>query len=100
MTTYKPDTPPTYRLTPKQKRILEAAALGLQLKEIGELHGIKLFTVREHLVRIRKRLGARNTTHAVAIAMKMSLISIEYPSSMAEALRCLEYLQKYIKDNE
>lgn len=99
-TSYEIDREPTYRLTPKQKRILEEVAKGLQTKQIAELLGVDYYTVREHLVRARTNLGAKNTTHAVVIAIRLGLVDIEYPSSKEEALRCVEFLKKYVKSTE
>jgi len=67
-------TQPFY-LPHRQALALSLAAAGLRDAQIGDEMGITLDTVRNHLVKARRRLGARNTTHAVALALTRGLIS-------------------------
>jgi DNA-binding NarL/FixJ family response regulator len=53
------------------------AAQGLDGAEIGEHLSLSSSTVRQHLCKIHQRLNARNTTHAVVIALQNNLIFLE-----------------------
>ncbi len=64
-------------LSPRQREILSLAARGLFSEEIGNEIGITAHTVRLHLQATRRKLGARNTTHAVAIALEKHIIQLE-----------------------
>ena len=69
-----PDPPTERDLQPRQLDVLRRAAAGLQEREIAADLSISFHTVRNHLSRVRGILGARNTTHAVAIAMRRGII--------------------------
>lgn len=64
-------------LSPRQREILGLAAQGLLDREIAERLQITGSTVRQHLCKIHHRLKARNTTHAVAIALEKHIIQLE-----------------------
>lgn len=64
-------------LSPKQRLILSLAAQGLTDVEIARRLGRSPRTVRTHLENVRERLGAVNTTNAVAIALSRRLIMFE-----------------------
>jgi DNA-binding CsgD family transcriptional regulator len=51
-------------------------AHGLTAADIGPKLGIAVSTVHTHLMRMRDRNGVRNTTQAVALALKAGLISL------------------------
>jgi DNA-binding CsgD family transcriptional regulator len=57
--------------------VLTCAARGLRDREIGVEIGLARQTVRHHLQAVRVKLKARNTTHAVAIALTQKLIHLE-----------------------
>ena len=57
-------------------QVLQLAAGGLHDWEMGDRLGLNRHTVRLHLMAARKKLGAHNTTQAVAIALMNQLISI------------------------
>lgn len=61
-------------LTPRQRQLVELAADGNTEREIAELTGLHERTVGQHLYMARKRIGARNTAHAVAIAIRHGLV--------------------------
>jgi DNA-binding NarL/FixJ family response regulator len=61
-------------LTPRQKDVLELLARGLPNRQVARLLGISEWTVREHSHEARLSLGARNTAHAVAIALQSRII--------------------------
>jgi DNA-binding CsgD family transcriptional regulator len=62
----------------RQVQCLRLAAAGLEYREIAERLGIAMDTVRIHLVKARNVLGARNTRHAVAIAMHHGYVTAEH----------------------
>lgn len=62
-------------LSPRQIACLRAAALGCSEREIAAQLGLATATVRNHLLRARRRLGARNTTDAVVRAMAAGWLS-------------------------
>ena len=53
---------------------LRAASVGLGMKESGIVLGIGEETVKSHLTRARLKLRAKNTCHAVALAIRAGLI--------------------------
>ena len=61
-------------LTPKEIAILKSAADGLNYIQIANKCGICRNTVKNHCCNIREKLGADNTTHAVAIALRRGII--------------------------
>lgn len=60
----------------REKQVLILVAYGMTLPEVGSYLCLAHGTVQEHLKRIRRKLGARNTTHAVAIAVYQKMISL------------------------
>lgn len=74
MSAYDPGVEPTYRLTQRQKQVLELVAQGLGGKEIATKLGIAHQTVRNHFVGIHRALGATSSSHAVGIAIERKLI--------------------------
>ncbi len=76
MSAYDPGVEPTYRLTSRQKQVLELVAQGLGGKEIATQLGISHQTVRNHFVGIHRALGALSSSHAVGIAIERKLIEV------------------------
>lgn len=64
-------------LSKRQRECLSLAGRGRREREIAGALGISRATVRNHLVVARRRLQARNTAHAVAIALRAQLISVD-----------------------
>jgi DNA-binding NarL/FixJ family response regulator len=62
-------------LTPQQESILELAAQGNTNQEISGRLYISESTVRFHLQKLKKKLGARSKTDLIARAIRMGLIS-------------------------
>jgi len=62
-------------LTERELAVLELLAEGLPHEEIGRRLGITAETVRSHLRKSCDRLGATTRTQAVAIALRMGLIT-------------------------
>jgi LuxR family transcriptional regulator, quorum-sensing system regulator BjaR1 len=63
-----------YRLTKREREVLAWSAVGKSAWDIGEILNITQRTVEEHLANCRRKLGAMNRTHAVAIAIRDRII--------------------------
>ena len=64
----------TTRLTIEEVQTLKLAAQGFSQKEIASELGIAEVTVKARLTKSKDKLGARNTTHAVSIALAERLL--------------------------
>lgn len=62
-------------LTTREKDVLTAAADGLTTDLVADRLCLSPNTIKTHLARISRRIRARNTTHAVAIALRAGWIS-------------------------
>jgi len=62
-------------LTEREREILVGAREGKSNLQIGEALGISALTVKNHIQKILRKLGARNRAHAVALAMAQDLFS-------------------------
>ena len=62
------------RVTAREIQVLENVAAGQHNREIGERLFISEETVKVHLKRIMAKLGARDRTHAVAIANRRGVV--------------------------
>ena len=60
--------------TPAELGCLRAASVGLDANEAGLVLGIGEETVKSHLQSCRRRMRAKNTCHAVALAIRAGLI--------------------------
>jgi DNA-binding CsgD family transcriptional regulator len=60
--------------TERQLEALRYTSHGLQEHECADAMGISVNTVKKDLLRARRNLRAKNTTHAVAIALRLRLI--------------------------
>lgn len=63
-------------LTAREAHVLTLLARGLSPQEIAEDEGRSLTTIRHQILSARRRLGARNTANAVAIALQLGAIRI------------------------
>ena len=61
-------------VTPRQRQILQMFADGHSTEEAAKRLGLSAETVRTHAKATLPRLGARDRAHAVAIAIRSSLI--------------------------
>ena len=61
-------------ITETERRYLLAAGCGLRERETAFVYGVSVDSVRKGLTRARRKLRAKNTTHAVAIAIRRGLI--------------------------
>jgi two-component system, NarL family, response regulator len=66
----------TVSLTERERRALEYVASGESNKEIAEILGITEHTAKWHLKSILKKLGARDRTEAVRIALERGIIHL------------------------
>jgi transcriptional regulator EpsA len=66
--------PPGARITPREAQILAWVREGKSNHEIGEELGISALTVKNHIQKILRKLGASNRAHAVAMAMQLRLL--------------------------
>src|SRR5687767_6825293 len=64
-------------LSPRQQEVLNFLKDGLTNPEIAVRLGVTERTVKAHCQEVFDRLGARNRTAAVAVAMRMGLVSDE-----------------------
>ena len=64
----------TDSLTHRNLEVLQLIADGYSAKEISAKIYLSYQTTKRHLSRIRKALGAKSTTHAVAIAIREGII--------------------------
>ncbi len=78
---------PFFVLSDRQCEVLKLAAAGLCDLEIAQALVLSVFTVRNHLRAIRERLGARNTVHAVSVALVQGIITIEALSAALAAVK-------------
>lgn len=62
------------RLTPREREVLQWAAMGKTAWETAQLLNLSEKTVKFYLLRACERLGANNKTHAVAVALKNQLL--------------------------
>jgi DNA-binding NarL/FixJ family response regulator len=68
-----------FRLTRREREVLEVAAEGLTAREIAERLGVRERTVTTHLARIYGKLGVGNRLAALRIAARSGLVSIGPP---------------------
>ena len=66
-------------LTPREREVLEGAALGKSNREIGEDLLIAEQTVKNHLNSAMRKLSLHDRTHAVVFAIASGLISLPVP---------------------
>ena len=61
--------------TPAQLQALALMAKGMRAKEAAAHLGLSPWTVKDHIHNACRRMGAKNATHAVAIALTSGQIS-------------------------
>lgn len=64
-----------YRLTKREREVLQLLAEGVSLQNISKRLSISLTTVRNHMQHIQKRLGVHSQTEAVAYAYRHNLVA-------------------------
>ncbi len=65
---------PPMSLTPRLREVLALVAEGYGMREIALELELSPFTVKNYMERIFGRLGARDRTEAVAIALRSGLL--------------------------
>ena len=63
-------------LTPREREVLQQAALGMSNRQIGEQLAIAEQTVKNHLSSAMRKLSLHDRTHAVVLAIGEGLISL------------------------
>jgi DNA-binding NarL/FixJ family response regulator len=61
-------------MTRRQQQILQLLSLGLTEQQVADELGLGRETVKSHSKEIRRHLGARSKTHAVAIGFQTGLL--------------------------
>ena len=64
----------TPALTPKEREVILWLASGLGYEQIAERLYVGMSTVRKHVASVIKKLNARNSAHACALAVRWGLI--------------------------
>jgi len=62
------------RLTHRETQVLQHLANGLSSREVAQKLGISYYTIKQHRVRIKQRLGATTFAHAIMIARDEHII--------------------------
>lgn len=70
---------PDFALTPREIEVLSLVARGFGNKEVGDVLGTAPGTVKAHMQSILSKLGAKDRTHAVTIALRRGLIHLHSP---------------------
>ena len=68
--------PPLLSLTPRQREILKAAALGKTTDQIATACGISASAVKQHITAIMRNLGVSSRSEAIAVALSRNLLKI------------------------
>ena len=71
----RPTPAPPGALTPRETEVLTLVAKGHANRRIARELGISTSTVKNHVERIRAKLGASDRTRAVVMALEMGLVS-------------------------
>ena len=74
-TQQRPTPAPLGVLTPRETEVLTLVAKGHANRQIARELGISTSTVKNHVERIRAKLGASDRTRAVVMALEMGLVS-------------------------
>ena len=83
LTGYFPDV----ALTPREVEVLGLVARGLGNKEVGDILGTAPGTVKAHVQNILSKLGAKDRTHAVTIALRRGIIHLHSPGIASSLLK-------------
>jgi DNA-binding CsgD family transcriptional regulator len=75
-------------LTSRETEIAALTARGLSEKEIAHMLVISPNTVRVHIENIKRQLGARNKTHAIAMLLSAEVICLERSDTAHARARC------------
>lgn len=64
-------------LTPREIELLTLTSKGKKYSEAAKFLGITVSTVKFHMGRVNRKLGAKNTPHAIKLAVELNLISTD-----------------------
>ncbi len=70
---------PEVALTPRETEVLTLVARGFGNKEVGDMLGTAPGTVKAHVQSILSKLGAKDRTHAVTLALRRGIIHLHSP---------------------
>lgn len=74
---------PEVALTPREVEVLSLVARGFGNKEVGDVLGTAPGTVKAHVQSILSKLGAKDRTHAVTLALRRGIIHLHSPDLAA-----------------
>ena len=74
---------PEVALTPREVEVLSLVARGVGNKEVGDVLGTAPGTVKAHVQSILSKLGAKDRTHAVTLALRRGIIHLHSPDLAA-----------------
>jgi DNA-binding NarL/FixJ family response regulator len=77
---------PEVALTRREVEVLSLVARGFGNKEVGDVLGTAPGTVKAHVQSILSKLGAKDRTHAVTIALRRGIIHLYSPELAADIL--------------
>jgi len=77
---------PDVALTPREIEVLSLVARGFGNKEVGDVLGTAPGTIKAHVQSILSKLGAKDRTHAVTIALRRGIIHLHSPDLAASIL--------------
>lgn len=60
--------------TPYQRRVLELLSRGLSRGDVARVFGVTIDTIKTHIQRLYRRLGATNAAHAVRLGFERGLL--------------------------
>lgn len=69
------DMKPVPEMSQRQLEILNLVAKGFSNKEIADIAGVSLETVKDHVKKILLKMGAGSRTEAAALAVNMNLVT-------------------------
>lgn len=64
-------------ISPRELEVIELVVDGYTNGEIGELLGLSVRTVQEHVASARRKLGARSRTQLAVMALRSGLVPME-----------------------
>ena len=74
------------RITPREREVLEQAALGLNNRQIGEALDIAEQTVKNHFCSAMRKLAIHDRTHAVVIAIGEGWIAMPVQADLTPSV--------------
>ena len=77
---------PEVALTPREVEVLSLVARGFGNKEVADVLGTAPGTVKVHVQSILSKLGAKDRTHAVTLALRRGIIHLHSPELAATIL--------------